>query len=149
MKSYMILGLHWIYPRGNSNITLQGDLKWHTVYHFNENWGQGRKDGMCNICSQERLQSWSRKPERLSPAHKIRVTDSAETRRKKSKKSPFMMPQVWRCETKGWVPSLWSTEPSTDRYRAPRWYVKNREGTSGKVPVQASQAQSWGHTCND
>ena len=40
------------------------------------------------------------------------------------------MLQVWRCETKGQVPCLWSIEPSADRYRVGRWCVKNRERKS-------------------
>lgn len=37
------------------------------------------------------------------------------------------MIQVWRCETKDQVPSLYSTEPSAERYRVGRWCVKNGE----------------------
>lgn len=73
---------------------LQGDLKWHEVYHLNQNWCQRKGDGKCNISSPEGLQSGSRKPVRLSPAPEIRVTDSAETKIKKSKKSAFTMLQV-------------------------------------------------------
>lgn len=50
-----------------------------------------RKGRMTNVTlvHKKRLQSWSRKPARLSPAPEIRVTDSAETRIKKSKKISF------------------------------------------------------------
>lgn len=48
-----------------------------------------REDGKYNISVQERVQSWSMRLVRLSPAPKTGMADSAETRIKKMEKNCF------------------------------------------------------------